>query len=862
MKRKMYLVDVSSMIFRAFYSIRSLTNPSGLPVNAIYGFLSMIIKLLKDEKPNYLIFCYDRKEPSFRKELYPEYKANRTEMPSELAQQMPYIMKLAPMLGIPALEIPNYEADDIIGSMVKIGLQHDLEVTIVSGDKDFGQLISTGVTMLDTMKDIRYDEAKVFEKWGVKPEQFIDYLAIVGDTSDNIPGVNGVGPKGAIKLLQTFGTLENIYANVDEVEGKSTKEKLLTCKEQAYVAKKLVTIATDIPLPQDLCQYECKGFDVPVLQAFLAEMNFKTFEKVLLGGGINHFASLSINTNTMPLSAPISELESSTKVDSRGLIFNDSQYILFDLDLQDFLKKYPDEKEIYGLLFNEQIYFGKELEIIRIKEINPFSLKQLETASIMWRGFDLKSFWHALGLQEGRAQFDSQLAAYVLKSQEMSDFMEVYQLFFGELMFVQSTPQEIYTAHLKLESYLRKELEGKVRDLEILKNLELPLETVLLKMEKKGVLVDREYLGIQSDELKIELKNLEAEIQQLAGETFNVASPKQLSQILFTKLQLPVIKKTKTGISTDNEVLEKLEHPIAKLVLQYREVAKIKSTYVDALPQLINLQTGRIHTHFNQAVTTTGRLSSTNPNLQNIPIRTEKGRRVRQAFIAAPDKRLLSLDYSQIELRILAHYSSDPGLCRAFQEDLDVHAATAAEVFGVSLSEITSEQRRAAKAVNFGLAYGQGAHGLAENLGISRKDAQGIIDRYFERFSGVREYIASMVQFANEKGYVETLFGRKRFIPELRSTNNMLKKFGERAAINAPIQGSASDIVKKAMIEIDQKIPLDIVLQVHDELVFEGSEVDLHQYLPNIQKIMETVITLKVPLKVNFAIGRNWDEAH
>lgn len=456
--------------------------------------------------------------------------------------------------------------------------------------------------------------------------------------------------------------------------------------------------------------------------------------------------------------------------------------------------------------------------------------------------------------------WDSSLAAYVVRAGDSTDFGDVYKKFIGTTLPEFATPAQIYKSHVELQHVLQDRLE--LFDGEkIVRELELPLVPVLLRMENKGIRIDVEALQIQSAELTDEIAVLEKDIHELAGGPFNVGSPKQMGVVLFEKMNLPSGKKTKTGYSTGEDVLEKIEHPIAKKILQWRELSKLKSTYVDALPEII-APDGRVHTSFNQALTSTGRLSSTQPNLQNIPIRTERGQRVRQAFIADQGKKLLSMDYSQIELRILAHISEDPGLQRAFRDDLDIHAATAAEIFNVDLKHVTSDQRRSAKAVNFGIAYGQGAFGLAENLGIPNKEAKEIIDRYFVKFAGVREYITNTVKLAHENGYVETLFGRRRYIDELNSKNPMLKKFGERAAINAPIQGTASDLVKKAMIDIGHQVPVDMLLQVHDELIFEGTDADLQKHVPALVKIMEQVMTLKVPLKVNYAIGNNWDEAH
>ncbi|KHD89876.1 MAG: DNA polymerase I [Bdellovibrio sp. ArHS] len=852
--KKLYLIDVSAMFFRAFFAIRQLTSPSGVPVNAVYGFLSMLIKLLKEEKPEYLVFCYDRKEPSFRKDMYAEYKAHRSEMPEDLQKQVPYIKKFAELLGIPAFDMQGYEADDIIGSLVKWGRHHNMEVFIVSGDKDFGQLVQDHVWLYDTMKDIRYDAQGVFAKWGVSPAQFIDYLAIVGDASDNVPGVKGVGEKGAIKLLEQFKTLEGIYENIDKVESKSVREKLIASKDNAFLSKKLVTISTDCNVPEDFNAYKLQPFKTEELKALLQELNFKNFEKTLFGSNIE--VPAAVPKVTAP-SVAVSEGEIQPTL---VITKEDRHFQERTVTTRDLAEMLSENQVLWGFSDTRGVFVGTDSDVLEVTDFEYLG-KLSDTFKIRWSGFDLKSFWYKIGAKAPLAGWDSQLAAYVLKAGDTSDFNKVYTRYMLENIPELVSPSALYNAHRNFAATLQHELK-KLASEKVYQELELPLVPVLLSMERWGVRIDKDLLAKQSAELESEIASLEQGIFKEAGETFNVGSPKQLGGILFEKMGLPAAKKTKTGYSTDEEVLSGLDHPIAKLILQWRELSKLKSTYVDALPTMIDPKDDRVHTSFNQALTTTGRLSSTHPNLQNIPIKTVRGQQVRKAFIAAPRMKLLSVDYSQIELRILAHISEDPNLCKAFAEDLDIHAATASEIYNVPLNQVTSDLRRSAKAVNFGIAYGQGAFGLAENLGISRTEAKDIIERYFTRFKNVREYIEGTVKKAHEQGYVETLFGRRRYIEELKSKNMALKKFGERAAINAPIQGTASDLVKKAMIEVFEKVPVRMLLQVHDELIFEGTEEDLTKYSPELVKIMENVATLKVPLKVNYAIGNNWDEAH
>lgn len=860
--KKIYLVDVSSMFFRAFYAIRPLSTPQGVPVNAVYGFLSMIIKLLKDEKPEYIAFCYDRKQPSFRKEMYAEYKANRTEMPEDLEVQIPYIKQVASLLGIRDLEVESYEADDLIGTLTRIGREKKLEVVIVSGDKDFGQLIQPHVVLYDTMKEVRYDVDGVKQKWGIRPDQFIDYLALVGDSSDNIPGVAGIGPKGAIKLLEQFKNLEEIYERIDEVEGKSTKEKLLASKDNAFLSKKLVRIVQDVPVSEDMSEYRMQPMKRDELRQFLQVLNFKTFEKNILG------VDAALRTESSTSGSDEVGSESGTafeKIESDQSRAGAERWTSIALDVESSLGKIEEGSEIYFFQDSRGFYFFQQQEVIAVSTLNDSDFKKfgygLEKKKVVYSGFDLKSIWHRLGIEKAKPSWDSMLAAYVITTTDSNDFNKVYFHFFGQEVTEFASHEEKGHYHAALREKLIEELKQN-KNLEIYERFEKPLIEVLYYMEKKGIRIDPDVLKEQSLQLEKDIKVLEKAIHQLAGETFNIASPKQLAVVLFEKLNLPTGKKTKTGYSTDNDVLQSLDHPVAKEILNYRELTKLKSTYVDALPQLIDPEDGRVHTHFNQALTATGRLSSIAPNLQNIPIKTPRGQMVRQAFVGAGECQLLSVDYSQIELRILAHISADPGLIKAFNEDLDIHAATAAEIYGISLDQVTASHRRHAKAVNFGIAYGQGVFGLAETLGIPRKDAQGIIERYFERFKNVKTYIDSTIQTAHEKGYVETMFGRRRYLNELKSKNPAMRKFGERAAINAPIQGTASDIVKLAMIEIYKKIDVTMLLQVHDELIFEGTLEHLQTVSPKIKDIMETVTPLNVPLKVNLAIGKNWDEAH
>ncbi len=835
--KKLYVVDVSSLFFRAFFAIPHLSNEQGMPTNALYGFLSMTVKLLRSIKPDYLAFCFDVKEPSFRSELFPEYKAHREEMPADLVPQVPYVKKITDALGIARFEKPGFEADDLIGALVEFGRRENLEVVIVSGDKDFTQLIGPMVTMYDTMKEVHYDEEAVLAKWGVRPNQMIDYLALVGDSSDNIPGVKGVGPKTAVHLLQQYKNLDGIYDSIEKITSKSVKTKLLNSKDMAYLSQKLVTIPKEIDWQVNLADLKLREVNRPVLKGLLEELSFKSFERGLLG-------------------------EDTDSVDGAKELPEVVNWSLKDLE-----ENLPKESELWVFALDRGIYLGFKGQVLRIDGVDPKDVgRVLSVKDLRWLGYDLKEAFKVLGLgsegvSRGRALWDQMLASYVLRPRSVESLAQVYQETLSKKIPELASPEQVFACHLELFAELKKRLVP-VNGEKILNEMELPLIPILVAMEDEGIGIDVAELNRLSLELETDIAQLEGEIHSLSGESFNVASPKQLANILFDKLGLPKGKKTKTGYSTGSEVLEKLatQFPIARLVLDYRELSKLKSTYVDALPQLVNSKTGRIHTHFRQAATTTGRLSSFNPNLQNIPVRTERGRQVRRAFVARQGCVFISADYSQVELRILAHITGDEGLCKAFSEDLDIHQATASEIFLVPLDEVTPELRRAAKAVNFGIAYGQGAYGLSESLNIGRVEAQDIIDRYFRRFSRVKEYMDESIDHANRHGYVETLFGRRRYIEELKSKNGNIRRFGERAAINAPIQGTASDIMKLVMIDLDAHLDIPMLLQVHDEILFEAEESVVDEAVPRIIEIMEGITDLKVPLKVNVSWRKNWLE--
>ncbi len=837
MKNKLYLVDVSSMFFRAFFAIRELKNSEGLPTNALYGFLSMTIKLLKDFQPTHMVYCRDRKEPSFRKELDLRYKANRSDMPEDLVLQMPYIEKLINILGIPQIDKLGYEADDVIGSLAHWGVKSGFEVVIVSGDKDFAQLVTENITMFDPVKGKTLDAAAVQDKWGVTPEQFIDYLAIVGDSSDNIQGVKGLGPKGAERLLNDFKSLDGIYKNLDKIKGAAYK-KLLENKDEAYLCQKLVRIVTDLELLKEPDEATLKEIDQIDLESFLKELEFESFLK-------NFKKSNAVEGEEFEETdeAPIIEIKKAK-------------------DLKDFFQEneevfYMDSHRGEILVSSKGKYCVLPYKVEDLLAIG----KMIKNLNLKFLGFGLKSFFRKLGVSDLNIIDDIKLMCYSLISNNW-DFKKAYSHFCKEELSDLLTTEALHKAQIKLYKKVSTDLSKGM--LKIYKEMDIPLMKILLDMEFKGVLLDQEMLLSHSEELKIRISKIIEEVNIMVEKPFNLASPKQLAKVLFEDLGLTPLKKIKTGFSTNTDILEKLktQHPICGKIIEFRELSKLKSTYIDAIPKLVNTKTKRIHTTYKQALTTTGRLSSVNPNLQNIPIRTEEGRRIRKAFVAKPGCVLVSADYSQIELRILAHITKDKGLMEAFLNDQDVHARTAAEVFGVAVDEVTTEQRRMAKAVNFGIAYGQGAYGLAEALGISRKEGKKIIESYFLKFPGVKTYIKETIETAKENFFTVTLLGRKRELNELKSSNKMLQKFGERAAINAPIQGTASDIIKLAMIEVVKKVKSPLLLQVHDELVFEVKEEDLKLEKALIKKTMEKVYRLDVPLTAGINSGYNWNDAH
>ena len=836
-KKILYLVDVSSLFFRAYYAISNhLSSPKGLPTNALYGLLSMTDKFIRENKSENIVYCFDHEQPSFRAEIYSEYKANRKETPEDLKVQIPYIKKMISALGIPMVEHKGYEADDLIGSLAVVAQKKNFKVVIVSGDKDFAQLVSSSISLYDPMKEVSYDGFGVQQKWGVHPNQINDYLAIVGDSSDNIPGVFGIGPKGAQKLLQEYGDLEQIYKNLNDIR-KNTAEKLKQFKKEAFLSKKLARIVTEIYLKKPVPSFQRQSIQKENLRELLKELGFKTFEKKLCG-------------------IPLQEGQKLRRISSNLKLHHFS----WD-ELQDLIQPYS---KVWSFSKADQYFLSYKNKVISLENHNLHKVGQFfSDRRIQWCGYDLKKIWKDFDCTHPVPYWCAMIAAYLIESGPVGGIENVCRRYIGKELEDSLVPGEVYQIHKNLKKELKLRLM-EFNMIDLYEKMELPLISVLYEMEKRGIMLDSIELKKQAKEVNCQIQSIEKEVFNYAKHEFNISSTKQLADVLFTEMGLKPIRKTKKGYSTDMEVLNKLktQHPIIPLILEYRELFKLKTTYIDALPPLIRKETGRVHTHFRQALTATGRLSSINPNLQNIPIKTERGRKIRKAFIAPPGKKIISADYSQIELRILAHITEDPALCSAFKKDLDIHKATASEIYSIPIEEVTADLRRSAKAINFGLIYGQGSYTLSESLGISVSEANEIIRNYFIRFKKVKEYMDSIVQLAHKQGYVETLLGRRRVIRELSSSRFHNKKWGERVAINTPIQGAASDLVKIAMIKLRNSLYSPLLLQIHDELLFECEDGLLEEEMRQIKDIMEGVINWKVPLKVNIHVGQNWQIAH
>lgn len=905
------LVDGSSYLFRAFHAIPPLSNSKGLQTNAIKGVISMIKRLQKDYPSSQMIVVFDAKGKTFRNEIYEQYKANRPPMPDELRPQIEPIHQIIKAMGLPLLSIEGVEADDVIGTLAHQANEKGTPAIISTGDKDMAQLVNKNISLINTMNNTELDEQGVEEKYGVAPKHIVDYLALMGDSSDNIPGVPKVGEKTAQGLVAGLGSLEDIYANLDAIKelgfrgAKTLAPKMEEHKEQAFLSKDLATIRTQVDLPEKLDAIKNQPQDSQALAELFKDLEFKTwFEELGYSDGQTDEAQAEQKAEQKTeASTNYQTIFTQSELDIWLERLKSSELFAFDTETTSLNYK---QARIVGVSFavtpfeaayiplaHDYLDAPKQLELESVlNQLKPI----LEDANQAKVGQHMKYDAHVLsnhGIKLAGVKFDTQLESYCLNSVATSHGMDalaqhyldhqttafediagkgVKQKTFNELDIETAAPYAAEDAditlrlHLHLLEKLKQETELKA----LFDNIEMPLMPILADIEDSGVLIDSDLLFTQSQQITQRLEELEHKAHELAGKSFNLGSTKQLGEVLFDTLNLPVIKKTPKGKpSTAEEVLQELatDYELPKLILEHRSLAKLKSTYTDKLPQMVDGQTQRVHTSYHQAVTATGRLSSSDPNLQNIPIRTEEGRRIRQAFIAPEGKKIVAADYSQIELRIMAHLSNDEGLLNAFRENKDVHKATAAEVFGVAEADVTQNQRRSAKAINFGLIYGMSAFGLARQLGIGRNQAQEYVDLYFARYPGVKEYMERTREQAREQGYVKTLFNRRLYLPEINAKNGMRRQHAERTAINAPMQGTAADIIKRAMIDVDSWLKQDeveacMIMQVHDELVFEVAAPQAQEFAKKVSQVMQQAAKINVPLLVEAGIGNNWDEAH
>ena len=891
---KLVLVDGSSYLYRAFHAMPNLTNSQGEATGAVYGVVNMLRRLLKEQPSTFLAVVFDAPGPTFRDELYPQYKANRPPMPDELRAQVELVHEVIQALGLPLLCISGVEADDVMGTLAVAATQQGLKTVLVSGDKDLAQLVNENVVLMDSMKNITYDRAGIEEKFGVPPERMVDFLALVGDSADNIPGVPKVGPKTASKWLKAFGSLDDVILNAGSISGK-IGENLRGALDQLPLSRLLATIKLDVPLettPQELC---LQPADESRLRALYSQLEFKTWLSEL--GGIqgdvpaeNAVADYDVILDEASLKAWIRRLEKADliSIDTETTSLDAMRARIVGLSFTD----RPGEGAYLPLAHDYpgapgQLPLKGALEKLRALLEDPARPKvgqnlKYDRSVLLNHGIELKGI-----------RFDTMLESYVLDSTGSRHDLDTLALKYlginpiryedvagkgkGALSFNQVPLEEAapYAAEdadltLRLHQLLYPRLKEVTKQLELLQTIEMPLLSVLSRIERTGVRVDCEMLLKQSAELAVRIGDLEQQAHALVGHPFNMASPRQIQEILYQQLQLPVIRKTPKGQpSTSESVLQELadQHDLPRLILEHRALSKLRSTYTDKLPALVNPDTGRVHTSYHQASVATGRLSSSDPNLQNIPVRTTEGRRIREAFVPDDGCVLVAADYSQIELRIMAHLSGDQGLLDAFANEQDVHRATASEVFGISLDAVDSDQRRSAKAINFGLIYGMSAFGLARQLGIGRAEAQTYIDLYFSRYPGVREFMDQTREQAREQRYVETVFGRRLFLVDINSSNHARRQGAERAAINAPMQGTAADLIKLAMVAIDEWIgqhalSTRTIMQVHDELVLEVPQAELADVQAAVGPLMSGVAELDVPLVVDVGVGANWAQAH
>lgn len=885
-----YLIDGSAYIYRAFHAIRNLSNSRGMPTNAVYGFARMILKLMEERQPTHVVMLFDARGPTFRHDTYADYKANRPPMPEALSVQQPYIRRLTEAFRIPQLEVPGYEADDLIGTLARQAEAQGFDVVMVTGDKDLLQLVTERATIWDPMKEKINNIDTIRQDFGLSPAQLIDVMGLSGDSTDNIPGVPGIGPKTAAELIRTHGSMEALYAHLDEVASAKQREKLEAFKDQAWLSRKLVEIRTDAPVDFDADQFRTASPDAAELGALFKELEFSQLQKMF------------------PVEADRRQKRYHTVVTPealQGLVEAMKAAKIFAIDTET-TSQDPMRAKLVGVSVAMRPheayyipcghrYLGAPAQLPRetvLEALGPL----LENPALAKVGQNIKYDLIVLarhGVALDGIVFDTMIASYLLNPSKRAhnldqialDFLDHQTISYAEVTgkgasavtfdqvtIDKATAYAAEDADITWLAYqvLEKKLEQEELDA-LMATVEIPLVPVLARMEMTGIGVDRQVLERLSREFEAELARIEEEIYRLAGEHFNINSSQQLGYILFEKLRLPTQKKTRkrTGYSTDVEVLTALaaDHPLPAQILRHRSLAKLKSTYADALVELIHPETGRIHTSFNQTVAATGRLSSSDPNLQNIPIRTPEGRKIRAAFVPRDGFRLMSADYSQIELRVLAHCSRDPILIEAFDADEDIHTRTASEVFGLPPEQIGDDLRRQAKAINFGIIYGMSPFGLSRQLGISQKMARTYIDHYFSRYQGVKRFIDETIAEARRTRRTSTLLGRLRLLPDIDSSNSAVRQFAERTAVNTPIQGTAADIIKLAMIRVDallqtRRMKAALLLSVHDEIVLEAPPEEKDDLSEMVVGVMERILDLKVPLKVNVAWGNNWAEAH
>lgn len=868
MKERLVILDGNSLMNRAFYGVRPLTTMDGTNTNAVYGFLNMLYKIQEEIKPDYIVSTFDKKAPTFRHNEYKDYKAGRKAMPDELAAQFPIIKEALRLMAINIYEIDGFEADDIIGTLSKKAEALDMEVFIITGDRDALQLCSDSIKVILTKTGMsereEYDEKRMLTEYEVTPLQFIDVKGLMGDKSDNIPGVPGIGEKTAYKLIKEYGSIENVLMHIDEQKGK-IKENLYNFSEQAIFSKRLATIMVNVPIEIDFEDIRSKeAYDYKGLRELYTRLQFKSLmDKIKVTEG-----------NTEKISAPkieVTHINNSDELNEKVRKQQGKFQFLYTTENQNIYSK-AKIKDVY-VKFNSGVYHFNMEDILADKDGASTISRLFNSPDLSYEGFDLKAFYSItkkLGIDIKEASFDVKIAAYLIDPSRSEYDLKELTLNFLNLLdeaVDEDNKMPFLTAHLE---ELIVELSKKLKELELEKlfyEVEMPLIMVLSKMENRGFRVVKEELLSLGEKFKGEIEKVSNEVYSLSGENFNIGSPKQLGKILFEKLDLPVIKKTKTGYSTNAEVLEELmdKHPIIEKVVYYRQLTKLYSTYVEGLMNVVDVDS-KIHTSFNQTVTTTGRLSSTEPNLQNIPIKYEMGREIRKVFVPEEDSIIMSGDYSQIELRVLAHIAGDSNLISAFKEGLDIHRKTASEVFKTPVNEVTSLQRSRAKAVNFGIVYGISDFSLSKDIKVSKKEARNYIDTYFERYPMVKAYMEESVKSAKGKGYVKTILNRIRYIPEIKGSNKILMALGERLAMNTPIQGSAADIIKLAMVLVSseleaRKLKSYVILQVHDELILNVYKEEKETVASILKEKMENAIKLNVPLEVDIHEGNSWYEA-